>query len=139
MQKWWLEFLQGLHWICGSGGGVVAKLCLILQCHRLQLTRLLCPWDFSGKNAGEGCQVLLQGIIPIQGWKLGLLHCRWILYRLSHLGNYFILSLPVYEYEISFHLFRFCLVLFNNILFFSSVCLLLLWLNLFLYLKCYCK
>ena len=25
-------------------------------------TRLLCPWDFPGKNAGVGCHFLLQGI-----------------------------------------------------------------------------
>ena len=27
---------------------------------------------------------LLQGIFPTQGLNLGLLHCRWILYHLSH-------------------------------------------------------
>ena len=27
---------------------------------------------------------LLQGIFPTQGWNPGLLHCRWILYQLSH-------------------------------------------------------
>ena len=31
-----------------------------------------------------GCQSLLQGIFPIQGLNLGLPHCRWILYHLSH-------------------------------------------------------
>ena len=33
----------------------------------LQLARLLCPWNFSGKNAGVGCHFLLQGIFLIQG------------------------------------------------------------------------
>ena len=28
-----------------------------------------------------GCHFLLQGIFPIQGSNLGLLHCRWILYH----------------------------------------------------------
>src|SRR5574340_591663 len=28
--------------------------------HRLQPTRLLCPWDSPGKNTGVGCYVLLQ-------------------------------------------------------------------------------
>ena len=28
--------------------------------HRLQPSRLLCPWDFPGKNAGVGCHFLLQ-------------------------------------------------------------------------------
>ena len=38
-----------------------------LQPHGLQLTRLLCPWDFPGKNTGVGCHALLQGIFPTQG------------------------------------------------------------------------
>ena len=32
-------------------------------------TRLLCPWDFPGKNTGAGCHALLQGIFPTQGSK----------------------------------------------------------------------
>ena len=31
-----------------------------LQPHRLQPTRLLCPWDFPGKSTGVGCHCLLQ-------------------------------------------------------------------------------
>ena len=30
----------------------------------LEPTRLLCPWGFSGRNTGEGCHFLLQGIFP---------------------------------------------------------------------------
>ena len=30
--------------------------------HGLEPARLLCPWDFSGKNTGVGCHFLLQGI-----------------------------------------------------------------------------
>ena len=37
-------------------------------------TRLLCPWNFPGKNAGVSCHFLLQGIFPIQGWSSHLLH-----------------------------------------------------------------
>ena len=47
-------------------------------------TRLLCPWDSLGKNAGVGCHFLLQGIFLTQGTNLGLLHWRQNLYRLSH-------------------------------------------------------
>ena len=32
-----------------------------LRPHGLQPTRLLCPWDFPGKNTGVGCHFLLQG------------------------------------------------------------------------------
>ena len=31
-----------------------------LQPHRLQPTRLLCPWDFPGKNTGMNCHLFLQ-------------------------------------------------------------------------------
>ena len=44
----------------------------------------LCPWDFAGKNTGVGSHSLLQGIFLTQGWNVGLLHCRQILYCLSH-------------------------------------------------------
>ena len=35
-----------------------------VDCH---LARLLCPWDFPGKNTGVGCHPLLQGTFPSQG------------------------------------------------------------------------
>ena len=41
--------------------------------HGLKPTRLLCPWNFSGKNTGAGCHFLLKGIFPIQGSNL----CLW--------------------------------------------------------------
>ena len=49
--------------------------------------RFLCPWDSLGKNTGVGCHFLLQGIFLTQGLNLGLMHCRQILYHLSHLGS----------------------------------------------------
>ena len=42
--------------------------------------------DSSGKNTGVGCHSLLQGIFLTQGLNLGLLHCKQILYCLSHQG-----------------------------------------------------
>ena len=41
----------------------------------------------SGKNTGVGCHFLFQEIFLIWGSNLGLLHCRQILYRLSHPGK----------------------------------------------------
>ena len=58
-----------------------------LQPHRLQPARLLCPWDFLGNSTGVDCHFLLQGIFPTQGSNLGLLHCRQVLYHLSHQGS----------------------------------------------------
>ena len=43
--------------------------------------------DSSGKNTGVGCYALLQGIFPTQGSNPGPLHCRWVLYHLSHQGS----------------------------------------------------
>ena len=36
--------------------------------------RLLCPWNFPGKNTGAGCHFILQGIFPIQRLNIWLLH-----------------------------------------------------------------
>ena len=44
--------------------------------------------DSPGKNTGVGCHALFQGIFPTQGSNPGLLHCRWILYCLSHQGSF---------------------------------------------------
>ena len=52
--------------------------------HGLYPARLLCPWDSPGKNTGVGSHSLLQGIFLTQELNPGLLHCRWILYHLSH-------------------------------------------------------
>ena len=43
---------------------------------RVACTKLLCPWDFPGKNTGVGCYFLLQVIFLIQGSNPGLPHCR---------------------------------------------------------------
>ena len=50
----------------------------------LQLHGLHSPWNYPGQNTGVGSLFLLQGIFPTQGWNPGLLHCRQILYQLSH-------------------------------------------------------
>ena len=46
-------------------------------------TRLLCSWDSPGKNTGEGCHALLQGIFPTQDWT-----------HVSHVVGRFFLSEP---------------------------------------------
>ena len=54
---------------------------------QLQPARLLCPPHSPGKNTGVGCHSLFQGIFPTQGSNLGFLHCRQILYHLTHQGS----------------------------------------------------
>ena len=66
--------------------------------YRLQSVRHLCPWNSPGKNAGVGSHALLQGIFPTQGSDLGLLHCRQILYQLSHQGSPRILECLAYPF-----------------------------------------
>ena len=48
---------------------------------------LYSPWNSPGHNIGVGSLSLLQGIFPTQGSNPGLLHCRQILYQLSHKGS----------------------------------------------------
>ena len=52
-----------------------------------ELARLFCPWNSPGKNIGVGSHSLLQETFLNQGLNSGLLHCRWILYLLSHEGG----------------------------------------------------
>ena len=71
---------QGHSW---QGSEVkVAQSCPTLLPHGLYS-----PWNSPGQNTGVGSPSLLQVIFPTQGSSPGLLHCRWILYLLSHQGS----------------------------------------------------
>ena len=54
--------------------GVARVLLLFTELVQLFVTpwtvaaRLLCPWDFPGKNTGVGCYFLLQGIFRPRDW-----------------------------------------------------------------------
>ena len=83
-----------------------AVLCLVAQCY---LT--FCdPMDRSPpgssvhgdspvKNTGVGCHALLQGIFPTRGSNPCLLHCRQILYHLSHQESPRILEWVAYPFS----------------------------------------
>ena len=47
-------------WLC-SDAQSCPTLCTLWT---MESTRLLCPWDFPGRNTGVGCYFLLQGIFP---------------------------------------------------------------------------
>ena len=49
---------------------------------------------FPGKNTEVGCHFLLQENFPTQGLNPGLLHCRQMLYHLSHQGS----QVEIYTY-----------------------------------------
>ena len=86
-----------------------------LYCYVLYLVTQLCPalcdpidcsppgsfvhGDSPSKNTGVGCHALLQVIFPTQGLNPGLLHCRQILYYLSHQRNPRILEWVTYPFS----------------------------------------
>ena len=51
--------------------------------HRLSPARLLCPWNFPGKDTGAGCHFLLQGTFPTQRLNPHLLHWQ----KIFHLND----------------------------------------------------
>ena len=78
----------------GQGcGGTGALMCVLVA----QLCLTLDPMDsppgspvnriLQARIPEVGCHALLQGIFPTQGSNPGLLHCRQILYHLSHQGS----------------------------------------------------
>ena len=61
---------------------------LVQSCPTLcNLMGLYCPWNSPSQNTGVGSHSLLQEIFPTQGLNLGLPHCRWNPYQLSHQGS----------------------------------------------------
>ena len=64
LRKDWL-----LVWIWHVRVCSVAQSCPSLQSYRLHPTRLLCPWDYPGKNTGVGGHFFLQGFFPTQASK----------------------------------------------------------------------
>ena len=59
---------------------------------------LYSPRNSPGQNTGVGNCSLRQGIFPTQGSNPGLLHCRRILYQLSHQGSARILEWVAYPF-----------------------------------------
>ena len=57
------------------------------------------PWNSPGQNTGVGSLFLLQGIFPSQGSNPDPLHCRWILYQLSHKGSARVLAWVAYPFS----------------------------------------
>ena len=70
-----------------------------VMCNSLWPRGLYSPWNSPGQNTGVGSLSLLQGIFPTQGSNPGLLHCRQILYQLSHKGSPRILEWVAYPFS----------------------------------------
>ena len=78
--------------ICAPGeyslkGGLCCEVKVTVVSDSLRPHGLYTSWNSLGHNTGVGSLSLLQGIFPTQGLNPGLLHCRWILYQLSHKGS----------------------------------------------------
>ena len=78
------EYWSGLS--CPLSGDLT-NLGIKLRSPTLQADSLSSEPPEKPKNMGEGGLSLLQGIFPIQESNWGLLHCRRILYQLSHKGS----------------------------------------------------
>ena len=61
--------------------------CILLYTKQKKNKVLLYRTGNYNQCTGVGCHALLQGIFPIQGSNPGFLHCRQILYHLSHQGS----------------------------------------------------
>ena len=82
----WHVIFVGLR--CANGhGSLVAKLYLTLVTLWIVACQAPLSMGFPRLESGVGCYFLLQRIFPTQGLNLGLLHCRWILYRPSYQGS----------------------------------------------------
>ena len=80
-----LHLACGCHFSKNQKGSPMSRVCAQLLSHNSEtpwtVARLLCSWNSPGQNTGMGHHFLLQGIFLTQGWNLGLLHCRRILYH----------------------------------------------------------
>ena len=69
-----------------SHEGLESEIHLVVS-NSLRPLGLYRPRNSLGQNTGVGSYSLLQGIFPTQGLNTDLLHCRQILYQLSHQGS----------------------------------------------------
>ena len=80
---------QKLFLLLNLGRDACSVVSNFLQPYGLQLTRLLSPWNFAGKNTRVGCHFLFQEIFLTQGsnsYLLSLLHWQVEFYNWCHLG-----------------------------------------------------
>ena len=82
--------------VLGQGPGSLSRdmMCLVTQWCPTLCNPMDCSptgssvlGDSPDKNTRVGCHAFLQGTFPTQGWNSALLHCRRILYFLSHQGS----------------------------------------------------
>ena len=77
---------------------MIVKVKAAHSCLTLCDLRTIRPWNSLCQNTGVGSLSLLQGIFPTHRLNPGLLHCRWILYQLSHKGSPRMLKWAAYPF-----------------------------------------
>ena len=93
--------LIGLPWLKGTtcclfyldkGSEVLVTQSCLTLCEPTDYIACQSPllMGFPSQDSGVGCHSLLQGIVLTQGSNPGLLHCRQILYCLSHKGSTYV-------------------------------------------------
>ena len=80
------------------GQGSERKNCSVVS-NSLRPHGLYSPWNSPRQNTGVGSLSIFQGIIPNQGSNPGSLHCRRILYQLSHKGSSTVLEWVAYPFS----------------------------------------
>ena len=84
-------------WVAFSSPGALP------QARILEWVAFLFSRDSSpGQNTGVGSLSLLQGLFPTQGLNPGLLHCRWILYQMSHTHTHTHTHTHIYHQQLIF-------------------------------------
>ena len=81
-QRIWHNWTTEMNWTC-MAGGLVAMSCATLRPHGEQPSRLLFPWIFQARIL-EWVAIPFSRRSP-RGSNLDFLHCKWILYQLSHI------------------------------------------------------
>jgi len=105
----WDEWERDLWMLIFQKGRQLGMLCLVAQLLSDSLTLGNCMdcsppsssvhEDSPSKNTGVGSHASFQGIFPTQGSNPGLLHCRQIIYNLSHQGSPRILEWVAYPFS----------------------------------------
>ena len=88
-ERWWESI--GRHWKVPTSALSFTEKWSEMKVAQLHMTLRphgwYSPWNSPGQNTGMGSLSLLQWMFPTQGSNPGLLHCRRILYQLSHQGR----------------------------------------------------
>ena len=94
-----LGLIPGLGRSSGEGHGNPLQYSCLENPHGQRSLAGYSPWNSLGQNTGMSSFSLVQGIFPTPGSNPGLLHCRWILYQLSHKGSPRILDWAAYPFS----------------------------------------